>query len=273
MNKPLVSICIPSYNASSYIADTIKSVLDQTYDNLEINISDDCSTDSTLEVVRSFADSRIKIHSHEQNVGASGNYNQAMSYATGKYIKLLCADDLISPDCIEKQVRVFEENPDKNIVLVTAEKNIINDKGKYLFKKGFHGKGLIDGKKAIKKSFRSGTNIFGEPGLPLMLASAFSKTDGIITDKYFTYCNDFDLWCQMLLQGNLFVIKEPLFSFRIVSTSVTSNAGWKQAKIMKDYFDLIYQKKVYELSKFDVFVGKFMIILLTFARNIIYKLI
>jgi glycosyltransferase involved in cell wall biosynthesis len=267
----LVSICIPCYNAASFIDKTLQSVLTQTYSNLEIIICDDCSTDNTVEMAKALADPRISMHVNEHNLGSSRNYNKALSYANGKYIKLLCADDLISPDCIEKQVRVFEQNADKNIVLVTAEKRIIKENGKYLFTKKFPGKGLFDGKKAVQKSVRNGTNIFGEPGLLLMKTEVLRKTSGVIEDNYFTYCNDFDLWCKMLLHGNLFVIKESLFSFRIVTTSTTSKTGWQQAKVMKNYFTLLYKQNLYNISKPALLLGKFMVNLMTFARNMIYK--
>ena len=217
MNQPLVSICIPCYNAADFIAETIQSVLNQTYQNFEIIICNDRSTDNTLDVIKKFEDKRIQVHENEKNLGCSGNYNRVLSYAKGKYTKLLCADDIIIPTCIEKQVAAFEQHADKNIALVTAHKFVINEKGKKLFVKRFPGKGFISGKKAIRKSVLHGTNIFGEPGLPLMKTSILNQTSGVIEDKYYTYCNDFDLWCKMLLFGDLYVINEPMFSFRIVS--------------------------------------------------------
>jgi glycosyltransferase involved in cell wall biosynthesis len=267
----LVSICIPCYNAAPYIGNTLQSVLAQTYTHLEIIVCDDQSKDNTIEVVRKINDPRISIYVNEKNLGSSGNYNQTLLYATGKFVKLLCADDLITPDCIEKQVRAFEENKGKNIVLVTAEKRIINENGKFLFVKKFPGKGVIEGKKAVRKSVRYGTNIIGEPGLPLMKTEIIQQTSGVTDDKYFTYCNDFDLYCKILLHGNLFVIKEPLFSFRIVSTSTTSKTGWKQAKVVKDYFSLLYRQNLHGISKPTLLFGKFMVSVMTFVRNMIFK--
>lgn len=272
MIQPLVSICIPCYNAADYIAETINSVLNQTYQNLEIIICDDKSTDKTVEVVKSFNDDRIQFYQNEKNLGCSGNYNRVLSYAKGKYTKLLCADDLIIQACIEKQIAVFEKYSNRNIVLVTANKYVINDKGKRLFVKKFPGKGLIKGKKAIRKSVLNGTNIFGEPGLPLMKTEILRKTNGVIEDKYYTYCNDFDLWCKMMLLGDLYVINEPLFYFRIVPTSVTSNAGWKQASILKKYFGLLHNEKKYGISIYTLFIGKIMVNIMTLARALVYKI-
>ena len=273
MNNPLVSICIPCYNAADFIAETIQSVLDQTYQNIEIIICDDRSTDNTLDVVRRFEDKRIQLYENEKNLGCSGNYNRVLSYAKGKYTKLLCADDIITPTCIEKQMMAFEKHADKNIAMVTAYKYVINEKGKKLFIKRFPGKkGFLNGKKAIRKSVLYGTNIFGEPGLPLLKTSILNQTSGVIEDKYYTYCNDFDLWCKMLLLGNLYVINEPMFSFRIVSTSVTSNAGWKQAAILKNYFKLLHNDEKYGISTFTLFIGKIMVNIMTLARALVYKI-
>ncbi|MDR0680803.1 MAG: glycosyltransferase [Dysgonamonadaceae bacterium] len=269
----LVSICIPCYNAGKFIGDTVRSVLVQTYRNLEIIVCDDCSKDNTLQIVQSFTDPRITVYVNEHNLGCSGNYNHVLSYAKGKYVKLLCADDLITSDCIEKQVRAFEDNEGKNIVMVTASKYVINENGKRIFSKNFPGKGLIEGKKAIRRSVLYGTNIFGEPGLPLIKTDVLRKTSGVTEDKYYTYCNDFDLWCKILLHGNLFVINEPLFLFRIVSASVTASAGWRQAKILKDYWSFLCRQKIYDISNTTLFIGKIMIGAMTFARNVVYTFI
>ncbi|MDR3350178.1 MAG: glycosyltransferase family 2 protein [Prevotellaceae bacterium] len=272
MTQPLVSICIPAYNAEKFIGDTIRSALAQTYRNLEIIVCNDCSSDNTLQVAKSFSDPRMTVYVNEHNLGCSGNYNRSLSYARGKYVKLLCADDMITPDCIEKQVRAFEENEDKNIVMVTAGKYVINENGKRVFSKKFPGKGCMEGKKAVRKSVLYGTNIFGEPGLLLMKTDILRKTTGVTEDKYYTMCNDFDLWCKMLLHGNLFVIHEPLFSFRIVSSSQTARMGWRGAGIFKNYCTLLYRQKKYDISPATLFIGKIMMFVMMFARNTVVYL-
>ena len=114
--NPLVSVCIPCYNAQNTIERTIWSVLKQTYSNIEIIISDNASTDKTVEVVRQIEDERVRIFINETNLGMAKNFQAALSRASGKYIKCLCADDIITPDCIEKQVNVFLQHPSDNIV-------------------------------------------------------------------------------------------------------------------------------------------------------------
>ena len=109
-NNILVSIITPVYNSEKYIGDTIKSVLSQTHTNWELIIVDDCSSDHTEEVVKSFTDSRIRYFRLDKNSGAAIARNKALEYAKGKYIAFLDADDMWKPDKIEKQLYFMLEN-------------------------------------------------------------------------------------------------------------------------------------------------------------------
>lgn len=95
--SPLVSVCIPCWNAAGFIGETIRSVLESTWTNLEIIVSDDASTDATPEIVEGFDDGRIRLFRHETNLGAPGNWNRAIKHARGAYIGLLNHDDLYGP--------------------------------------------------------------------------------------------------------------------------------------------------------------------------------
>ena len=123
----LVSVCIPCYNAEKTIEKTILSVLNQTYSNIEIIICDNKSTDHTVQIIHSISDSRLKLYKNETNIGIVLNFQKSLSYATGQYVKMLCADDIISLDCIEKQLNAFIKNKDKNISIVVSEKEVINE--------------------------------------------------------------------------------------------------------------------------------------------------
>ena len=109
MNE-LVSIVMPSYNTAKYISDSIKSVLAQTYQNWELLIVDDCSTDNTLEIVKSFSDTRIILLQNEKNSGAAVSRNYALRGAKGKWIAFLDSDDIWLPEKLEKQIRFMNEN-------------------------------------------------------------------------------------------------------------------------------------------------------------------
>ena len=107
----LVSIIMPSYNTEKYIAESINSVIAQTYTNWELIIVDDCSTDGTDDAVSSFlSDSRIKYLKNEKNSGAAISRNKALREATGKYVAFLDSDDLWHPEKLERQVAFMEKN-------------------------------------------------------------------------------------------------------------------------------------------------------------------
>ncbi len=106
----LVSVIMPSYNTGKYIAESIRSVINQTYTNWELLIVDDCSTDNTYEVVASFNDDRIRYFKNERNSGAAVSRNRALREAKGRWIAFLDSDDLWMPEKLEKQLRFMADN-------------------------------------------------------------------------------------------------------------------------------------------------------------------
>ncbi len=114
MNHPLVSVLMTAYNREKYIAEAIESVMASTYQNWELIIVDDGSKDRTVEIAKSYweKDNRIKIYINEKNLGDYPNRNKAASYAKGKYIKYVDADDLIYPYGLEQLVYYMEQFPE-----------------------------------------------------------------------------------------------------------------------------------------------------------------
>lgn len=108
--RELVSVIMPSYNTAEFIEETIKSVLAQTYDNWELIIVDDCSTDNTDEIVAAFlSDARIRYIKNDINSGAAVSRNRALREANGKWIAFLDSDDLWMPEKLEKQIAFMKE--------------------------------------------------------------------------------------------------------------------------------------------------------------------
>lgn len=106
---PLVSVCIPVYNGERYVAETINSVLNQTYSNLEIVVQDNASADGTWSILQSMAeqDPRVSIERNAVNHGMAGNWNLAINRAHGDYVMLLSADDLLLPEFVARCLDVF----------------------------------------------------------------------------------------------------------------------------------------------------------------------
>lgn len=115
MNE-LVSIIIPTYNRGNIIRDSIESVLNQTYGNIEIIVVDDCGTDNTKEVVESINDGRIKYIRLEKNKGAGGARNEGVKFAEGQLIAFHDSDDICMEDRIERQMEYLSEHPEFDLV-------------------------------------------------------------------------------------------------------------------------------------------------------------
>lgn len=106
----LISIIMPSYNTGKYIADSIKSILGQTYGNWELIIVDDCSTDDTDAIVAGFRDARIRYYKNEKNSGAAVSRNRALREAKGRYIAFLDSDDIWRADKLALQLDFMKKN-------------------------------------------------------------------------------------------------------------------------------------------------------------------
>ncbi|MCD6661725.1 MAG: glycosyltransferase family 2 protein, partial [Lentimicrobium sp.] len=105
-NYPLVSIIIPAYNAERFIRETLDSVVNQTWPDIEVFVVDDGSRDKTVEIARTYESEKLKVFT-QKNQGACVARNKGLSMSKGKYLQFLDADDVISLDKIEKQVQVL----------------------------------------------------------------------------------------------------------------------------------------------------------------------
>lgn len=225
MNNPLVSICIPVYNCEMFISSTIDSILNQTYKNFELIIVDNCSTDNTVGEIRKFNDNKIKLYINEENFGIEYNWNKAISYAKGDYVKLMPADDLLEIKCVEKQVDVLNKNDD--IVMVGCNRDIINSTGKRIMKPY---KKYINKKLSLNDLFilsvNSGSNPIGEPGTVLLRASFLKNAKTF--NNAFPYVIDLKFYFDYLKHGKFIILKDYLYSFRVSSSSLSVELSFKQ---------------------------------------------
>ena len=125
--KPLVSVVLPVYNRPSVI-NTINSILAQTYHNFELLIIDNASTDNTAEIISRIEDDRIKLVINNENRGQTYSINRGLELSKGKYIARIDADDLMTPERLEKQVKFMEDNPDYGLVGCWVQYITLDDK-------------------------------------------------------------------------------------------------------------------------------------------------
>ncbi len=113
---PTFSVCIPAYNSSGIIGDTLKSVLRQTFTDFEILVVDDASTDDTAAIVHQLGDSRLRFYRNERNLGLPGNFRRINQLARGEFLYLLGNDDILAPFALERTWEAFRYNPDVAVV-------------------------------------------------------------------------------------------------------------------------------------------------------------
>lgn len=196
----LVSIITPSYNTSAYIADTIRSVQAQTYTNWEMIIVDDCSTDCTDEVVKSFlTDSRIKYLKNKKNSGAAVSRNRALREAKGRWIAFLDSDDLWMPEKLQKQI-TFMENGGYYFSYTQYEE--IDEKSNLI-------NVTVTGPKRITKY-----NMYNYcwPGCLTVMFDA--KKVGLIQIKDIKKNNDYAMWLKVCKKAECYLLDETLAQYR-----------------------------------------------------------
>ncbi|MGI0013753.1 MAG: glycosyltransferase [Nitrososphaera sp.] len=113
---PTVSVCIPTYNRAGMLRESISSVLEQTFQDFELIVSDNASEDETEAVVRSFADKRIAYYRNPHNIGQRPNWNRCLSLASGRYVALFFDDDMMMPENLAEKVAVLEKYPQVGLV-------------------------------------------------------------------------------------------------------------------------------------------------------------
>lgn len=200
LQNELVSIITPSYNTGQYIAKTIESVLDQTYENWEMIIVDDCSTDNTDEIISQYlADNRIKYIKKNKNSGAAISRNIALKEAKGKWIAFLDSDDLWLPNKLEKQVEFMKKN---NYKFSYTRYSEINQDG---IETNVH----IAGPKRITE--RSMYNYCWVGCLTVMYDR---EAIGLIQAADLKSRNDYAMWLQICKNANCYLLDEELALYR-----------------------------------------------------------
>lgn len=195
-----VTIGIPIYNCEKFLFFAVNSVLKQTYSNFELILSDDGSTDGSLEIAKSINDSRIKIISDGENRGISYRLNEQISKARGKYFVRMDADDLMFPSRLEKQIAYLDSHPEIDVI---GSQAIVIDNNNGII-------GLRDS--SIPRSFKDvlTKTIFIHP-------TVAGKTEWF---RKFGYSNnlkgveDFDLWIRSFNHSNFYKLNEPLLFYR-----------------------------------------------------------
>jgi glycosyltransferase involved in cell wall biosynthesis len=191
--SPLVSVVIPAYNGQEFIADAIRSVLAQTYDNFELTIANNCSTDRTEEIAEEFArsDARVRVYNATEHVSVVDSHNRAFTLVSehAAYCKILGADDLLFPNCIAELVRVAEANPTVGMV------SSYFLSGPYVSAGPQYPQTFLTGRDVCRLRLLHSVYAFGGPSASLLRASVIRERRPFYNRH--TYHGDVDAYLEM----------------------------------------------------------------------------
>ena len=244
---PKISVLMPVYNGEKYVKEAIESILNQTCTDFEFIIINDCSTDSTKEIIKSYDDSRIVYVENEVNSGISDTLNKGILLAKGEYLARMDADDISLPKRFETQLEFMDANPDvavcgSNLILFEKDKDISNTEHP------------LDFESILCNMIFS---------CSLSHPSVFIRKEILIKnnlkyEKEFDRQEDYHLWVRLVRYGRIVNIPEFLLRYRVHSNQITQNRhegfseGHKKIKdvYLKDFLDGFEQSQYEQYCRF-----------------------
>lgn len=236
---PIVSVVIPAYNAIDTVLDALHSVLMQSFQDIEVIVVDDGSTDDSASFIKALSDSRTKLHRTE-NRGVSNARNTGASIATGRYLVFLDADDILAEDAFERHLSAF--GACETVVATYGERTAFSSI-----------KQLMAMQASVKRSYAdprpSGDvlstmlqlNLVSTPGIAMIRMDAFKKTTGFPEDLI--YAEDWVFWCDLAAIGHFVYVPDPSVAFyRVSPGSAVRTLALDTANIWPA-LDLIYSRR------------------------------
>jgi glycosyltransferase involved in cell wall biosynthesis len=224
-HKPHVSIGIPVFNGEKYLKHAVDSILAQTYQDFELIISDNASTDKTQEICREYVrkDSRIHYHRNKRNVGAARNFNRVFELSSGKYFKWAACDDVLATEFLSRCISILDK--DSSVVLCHSKTGRIDENG--VVAGTYEYKTVIDSRKPHERF----GDVLSRKGFPWMIFGVIRKSTLGMTPLMRDYIgSDWNLLAEISLFGRIHEIPEYLFFRRNHPDAYTSRHYSKLVK-------------------------------------------
>lgn len=205
---PLVSICIPSFNHNEYVEASVRSALAQTYDRIEVLVSDDCSDDGSYDRLLAVNDSRLQVERNPRRLGHAANRNRVVARARGALIKFLDDDDLLDPECVADMVDAFTKNPEIGMAFsrrrIAVEGSVDTERQAWLDRYSHLQRDLVglhqinDGRNLfellLERNFHM--NLIGEPSTVMVSKTHLQRIGAFSLHVH--QLMDLDLWSRLL---------------------------------------------------------------------------
>ena len=239
--KPRVSIVMPSYNHAQFVGQAIQSVFDQSFQDFEIVVTDDASTDGTPDIIRQFSDPRIRLEVFEQNQGACFALNSSIRRSQGEFLCYLASDDYFLPEKIAKQVAYLEANP--RVGAVFGLPMLVDERG-MSFKSDFGNQFAVPfdnahpSRQQWLRHFFFNCNCLCAP-TAMIRRSCFDDVG--LYDPRLANLPDFDLWIRICVKHEIHVMQEELTAFRIRDGLQNMSAPRKDTALRHafEYFQIL----------------------------------
>jgi len=243
--KPNISVIMPVHNVEKYVSTAVQSILNQTFENFELIIIDDASTDMTYDIVNRIQDKRIIKLQNKTNIGIANTLNKGIQLANGEYIARMDGDDISKPNRLEKQLNFMESNP--KLMISGTHMDLINNNGDFIK----HQKKKI-GKEEIEISLFFGHTSLAHPSI--IMRKQLLDTFCLRYDSAFQYAEDFDLYCRATQYASMDNLGENLIQYRIHDESVSKKYHLQQqtdAKVAL-FLHLRRLKLPFDLEQFKI---------------------
>ena len=269
MTGGLVSIVIPVYNGMPFLPDALESALAQGYSDLEVVVVENGSTDGTADWLRGQNDARLRVVYRSETQSPGDNWTQAIAESSGRFVKLMCADDLIAPQAVSRQVSAIHEHP--GALMAACRRRIIDSSGAEL--RAAHGlgrlRGEVDGLRALRDCCLAGTNTLGEPAAVLFDGSAIRRA--MPWDARWPYMIDLATYSKVLEHGSVVCDHAVLAAFRVSATSWSSSLLDQQPSQFRGWRDNLVDTRGLPFSRLDHLRSEASLRIRTVARRIYFK--
>lgn len=217
-----VTVCIPIYNGSRYLNETLASVVSQTGIHLQIVVGDDGSTDESMEIAKVFSE----IHpQHDwtflssKRMGMASNWNTCIAAAKADFVKVMGQDDILYPGILADQANLLSKHD--NVSLVVSGCDILSRNGTRLFTRPRRRKeGIHSGPAVAQECLKQRANLIGEPVTAMTRKDQLKVLGGFSSEH--RYYIDLELWLRLMKMGDLMAIIKPQCAFRIHKNAVSS---------------------------------------------------
>ena len=263
-----VRIFIPLFNAQDYIVETLQSVANQTYPDWDCVISDDKSTDNSVEIVQKFikTDPRFTLILNEKHLNVAANWNLCKKNNGSFATKLLCSDDVLYPNCISHQLKVLEDNQTS---AAFSRRDIVLPSGRKITPHSPLYANKLTSKKGFELYIKSGRNIFGEP------VSALFKTKDLLESNGFSelhqYTLDLSGYFEITKNKSISLDKEIVGFFRVSKKQWSYRIKHNQNSAQLEFKKFLISSNYAQVNKFTFIISEIKGRLFTLLRALIYK--